>query len=237
MIYGRQLGVSALTVMMGGAPTLAPLPVPKPLPRRLTCGSAPFPVDALNRPARAELSTTGAARALRRYLRSFPVRELAPARHWRLLVSGPRLVVFGHGRAPNLVDVEFRRRRTSWIYDGSGTCSPRGMGGDIEASPWFVDSQSVEPNDPVVRLRVRELTCAGGQSPLGRFVSPLVHVGRHDVTLMIRIRRRPGVQACIGNPLTTVWVRLPVLPRGRSLRDAVSYPPPVRLRGRPRRGL
>ncbi len=152
--------------------------------------------------------------------------------------SADRLVLLGRARPGADVDgvltasAAFRKAgEAGWVWERSGQCrwtvvSDLGVGAE-----WVLDpAYPVRPTASEVHLLVTERSCAGGQVPEGRAVTPVVLAPEWPpgITIIVLIEPPGRPASCLTNPPfeLTVDVGHPI--GGGPLLDGGAIPAPVR---------
>ncbi len=232
------LAAGALAVSHGSEPATKRWPS---WPWKTSCGnSAAFdPVAVFSRPATAELGSTPAERALRRFLRH-PLIDWVPRHGYRLLHQGKREAQFvssglgsDRGNSPETLVFDHSARK-GWHWVGSGPCLPQSLIGGHPAVGWdLAEPQRLGPGTTEIEVRLGPGECDGGRGQNDR-AHPVFREIDGQLTLAIWLTPAPGgaqtCQALIEPPLK---VKLPGPLGGRELFDSSSYPPHP-ARGPPR---
>jgi hypothetical protein len=118
--------------------------------------------------------------------------------------------------------VYFNKAVSSWLWAGSGDCTPRAYGpvGYFPAQ-WELDPAFGKPNasSRVIHILVSEFQCSSGRTASGRIGPAYVVPDRYEMSVEILVKRRSGDQDCQGVPPTPATVRLPEPLGDRNLRD------------------
>lgn len=199
----------------------------------LSCGGdLGFPPAALQGPTEIGIEPDLAAVALRTFLSEPHEPDLFPNGGWMRVVERPDRVLFlapGPSATPwVMVAVVLSRERSAAVVDAFGQCRLAiDLPDDVVAGAWWVDPEfgSPQPMDTSVHAVVRERACAGGHSPEGRLLEPVVLSGLRDITIIVPIRRRRGPNDCTGNPAIRTLIRLPAPLGSRALLDGATLPP------------
>ena len=202
--------------------------VDHPRPALLTCGAGglAFPPSALDRPRNYERGDSAPARALRRFLREEADDVGQPRSGWFLLARRRDRFEVASGRPREYGWMEFERLgdgRWSWLR--SGGCFVRTRHYGLPAVTWSRRGDGPPPPDATrIPVGVQEDECASGRDARGRILRPLVHYGRHTVTVTYFIRPARGGQTCQGVPPTRATLVLDEPLGDRRLRDGGPYP-------------
>ncbi len=231
----RRIALAALaaTLAVAGVAAAVDAPrsvrVPYPRPALLTCGGGglAFPPSALDRPRDYERRDSAPARALRRFLREEADDVSQPRSGWFLLARRRDRFEVASGKPPEYGWMEFERLgngRWSWLR--SGGCFVRTRHYGLPAVTWWRRGDGPLPADATrVPVFVQEDECASGRDARGRILRPLVHYGRHTVTVTYFIRPLRGASTCQGVPPTPAVLVLDEPLGRRTLRDGGPYPP------------
>jgi hypothetical protein len=142
---------------------------------------------------------------------------------WRALTRADDEALFGLGRPAQLVTVSMRLdpKRRTWSAASASQGRPlRAVRDGIRASAWRADpTQTIEPDETVLRVLVTEQTFAFGQPARGRVLTPDVFLGEDELVMRIYVTPRPGFQAGARNPETPVRIALPEPIGARRLLD------------------
>jgi hypothetical protein len=216
---------SSGTVPPDAAPSLDPALVAGVT---VTCGDGQdFPAELLLGAGQAEGETDSASQALRAILTG-PDGTGLPSTGWHRVISAPNSVLFVAPDGSDWSMVQLTAAAGGWFLDLSGGCFlglalPEGIG---RASWWLDPAAGIPPADATsVAAFVLEQSCAGGKSPAGRVLPPVVGASDAAISVMIAIRMRPGGQDCSGNPPLAIKIDLGQAIGSRKLLDAGEFPP------------
>lgn len=241
---GPLLGAFILTLLVAttSVAAVAEAPVgPDPVvekwpdwPYPTACGGLEFdPVTVFGSSTGVERGAQPSERALGAYLRKERwVRQLVPARHWRLLAETETNAEFASGRLSSShgpVTMSFELEDGRWRWSGlSSGCEPASIVDELRAVTWTlaVDKPRPAPGDRHLWINLGPGECSGGRSQNARARKPVLW--RIDKKLMMAMTLKPlppGGYTCQGLAEPPLKVRLPE-PVGESrLFDGATYPP------------
>ena len=180
---------------------------------RYTCGRFPFEAALISAPARNdEEAATPVAAALRAHLAiPGPDTDFLPDRGWTLVgadATGAEFVTLGGDLGMKSVSLE--SGPSGWRVSGWGDCKPRLLlpAGVGNAEWTWGGPGSPGPDTQGFEALLSEMSCAGGQSPLGRILGPDVIVTPDAVIVIFAVRRLGGAQTCQGIAPTRIAVDL-----------------------------
>lgn len=230
---------AAALLLAGCGTTGAPSPsvepsVEPPLDPRvlgLTCGGGnAFHPALLGVPGHAENDPDAAAAALRAEIIGSASELRLPRSGWVRVAQLADRVQFvapdGDGDGWFVVGLMVRDGR--WTLDLMGECQPEVvLPAGVGRAEWRLDPAFPRPaaGDRQIHVLINELACAGGQSPEGRVLPPIVAPSQTAMTISILVTNRPGGQDCPGNPDFPMTVDLPEPLGGRPLLDGAVFPP------------
>lgn len=210
------------TAACAATPSVPPSPTPgTATPVGLTCADDhAFDAGLLEQPGRAETEPDPAAAALRAYLLSPeggaqpPDGQGLPRSGWvRVAQTGDRVqFVAPKADGAGWAVVGFLGREGAWALDLAGECLPEvALPAGISRAEWRLDPAFPVPHasDRRIHVLINERACASGQAPEGRVEPPVVMPSEGAMIVSVRVRERPGVQDCQGNPDFAMTVDLP----------------------------
>jgi hypothetical protein len=200
-------------------------------PYPTTCGRRLFdPVSVFSAPATAELGSTPAEQALRRFLRH-PLISWVPRHNWRLLYEHSGTAEFISSplssdprSAPELL--LFERLGGHWKWSGSGPCVPASVVEGHPAVPWDLPENhaKLRPETTQIEVNIGPGECASGRSQNER-AHPIFTELEGKLLLAIWLTPVHGGQTCIGLIEPPLKVSLPGPLGSRQLFDGGTYPP------------
>jgi hypothetical protein len=106
------------------------------------------------------------------------------------------------------------------------TVSPQPTDAAVPAR-WWVDGDTlpIDPETTEIQGFIRERSCAGGQSPVGRVAEPSIEYRADAVIVTFAVLALPGEHDCGGNPALPIVVTLADPLGSRSLLDGSEDPP------------
>lgn len=190
----------------------------------------PFPVDAFEEPADAELGDDAAAEELRRQIENPVESAITPAHGWRELSHSDDYVLFGAGDPPEIVTLSLELEDEKWTWAGQGECTVHTWRRTAEAAEWDVDPDAPpSPRDRVLHLLLSERACTSGADPRPRLEEPQIEYGKDVVTISLFVRHiqapRRVAFTCPGVPAVPIEVELEEPIGGRELLNGGIYPP------------
>lgn len=197
----------------------------------LSCGDELlFSPTVFEGSASAESDLDPAAAVLREFLSEMHEPDDYPAYGWWRVAVGRDRVLFlapGPTETPWLM-VAAAWRADGWRIDAFGECQLSvALPDDVLAGEWWLDPAFPDPRPEEVAIHtlLRERACAGGHSPEGRVLDPIIIEDDDDVTVIAPIRRRPGPNDCAGNAAIPYTIRLSTPIGARRLLDGATLPP------------
>ena len=111
---------------------------------------------------------------------------------------------------------------TGIVFTG---CYPRVP--DIRPASWWVDPATLPlpASTRTIQGFIQEGACAGGQSPEGRILDPVIAYRSDAIEVTFTVAQQPGEQDCPGNPSFPVEIRLSEPLGTRALLDGSEAPP------------
>lgn len=111
---------------------------------------------------------------------------------------------------------------TGIVFTG---CYPRVP--NIGPASWWVDPATLplSASTRTIQGFIHEGACAGGQSPEGRILDPVIAYRSDAIEVTFTVAKRPGDQDCQGNPSFPVEIRLSQPLGTRTLLDGSVAPP------------
>jgi hypothetical protein len=196
---------------------------------RYSCGRFPFEAALITAPARTDEDAPAPfAAALRAHLAiPGPDTDFLPDHGWTLAgadAAGAEYVTLGGELGMKSVSVELGP--AGWKVTGWGDCRPRlvlppGVG---DAEWTWGGPGAPGPDTRRFEALVSEMSCAGGQSPLGRILGPDVIATADSVIVIFAVRQLGGAQTCPGIAPTRVAVDLGQALGNRTLLDGGRLP-------------
>jgi hypothetical protein len=254
-VSGRRVWLGAAAALVAAAcgsgpsatyPPLPTFPVPAevlatetggPTSIAVTCGSEPFPLEALDAPTGAEDAEGPEFDALRATLQNFKAEfPGSDTWSWRLVrrdeASADFLAQTDDIGAPGWVNVTISRDQGGWLGVGMGQCDPKVvLSPEFGPASWALDPEfpTPEANTTELRILVWERACSGGAPATGRISAPAVVYGPATVTITLGVRPievpRGYAITCPGPPGTPAILGLSEPLGSRQLLDGGSVPP------------
>jgi hypothetical protein len=225
-----RLALLTATATATAAPASAShIPFDDPLlPEQVTCGTDPFPLDALRGPKGVERRRGSVYAALRRHIREEErLGPDFPNRNFRLLARTKRRAVFAAGHPPRMGYVLIVRERSGWDVETFGDCLRlRAVGASGSAATWRLDpaAPAPTPESTEIPILVHERECASGEPATGRIADPQVRADANRIVVPVFVRPVEGGAECPGNPDTPYVLRLPEPLGDRALLDGGLVP-------------
>ncbi len=196
----------------------------------VSCGSTPYPREALDSPTGAEDADEPAAEGLRQLIANPDGIGPIPADGWRKVHDdGSRAVfvngAFGDGRHEVELEADGAGR---FDFVGSSMGCGRAMVDvpDAEVVSFDLDTSSPPaPDATTIALLVNGRACSGGQLLGDRLREPVIVDGDETVGLLFTADPLPpGFYTCLGGPPDEVTIDLGEPLGDRALVDLSSYP-------------
>ena len=224
-------GCGGSDVPSSASPSVEPTPeLPlDPSVLGLTCGdNNVFHPSLLAVPGHAQNDPDPAAAALRAEITASAPELGIPRDGWVRVAQLADKVQFV---APNIahdgwVVVGVAMRNGRWELDLKGDCQPEVvLPVGVSRAEWRLDPAFPPPaaGDRQIHVLINELACAGGQSPEGRVLPPIVAPSQTAMTIAILVTTIGG--DCPSNPDFALTIDLPEPLGGRALLDGAVFPP------------
>jgi hypothetical protein len=237
---------SGVAVLVGACMPSAPSPSgpvasadPSPFPSlstewaerpMYTCGGDErFPPEVIVGQGTAESEDGLAGDALRAFLAS-PDGIGFPAMGWHRAFETQTQVVFvapGNDESPWMM-VSFSAGPTGTRLDRWGTCAATiALPDTVGNAAWWIDPNGgpIDAGATTIPALIRERACAGGRSPEGRVLEPVVSFTDDAVIVVFGVASQDGPQTCPSNPAFSVTIELSEPLGDRVLLDGGSFPP------------
>jgi hypothetical protein len=196
----------------------------------VSCGSTPYPRNALESPTGAEDTDEPAAEGLRQLIVNPDGIGPIPSEGWRKVYDdGSRAVFINGAFGDDMHEVELEA-------DGDGPFNFAGSShgcqrASVDVPGSEVASFDLDPTTPptpdatTIALLVNGRDCSGGQLLGDRLQEPMIVKGDDSVGLLFTADPLPpGSYTCPGNPPDEVMVELDEPLGGRAIVDLSSYP-------------
>jgi hypothetical protein len=193
-----------------------------------TCGGPSFDPAKLEGPGNLEDEESALGEALRALLAT-PDGAMGGAESWRILSQDEEQVVVGApspGDDHAYVSATFRRAGSGWEAAGWGDCSPKADIGKRSIALWEL-TEPVNEGTTEVQISVHEVACSSGRKLKEEQIQVDVEYREDSISILTSADPLAPQEAynCIGNPSTSITVRLDEPVGDRKLVDAGAYPP------------